>query len=97
MSGGLIKYDFAQIHALTAGLVTDVNRLENQAASLARGVAALEGSFSGDAAQAYREATRRWQLSQSAARETLTRVGRAVGDGAQRMHDTDRRAAARFV
>ncbi|MGB3698073.1 MAG: WXG100 family type VII secretion target [Gordonia sp. (in: high G+C Gram-positive bacteria)] len=96
MSGGLIRYDFANLGTLSSDLRGHFQRLEELSGQLKRQVAALSSHWDSGAAAQYQQAQAAWDRVFLDARGRLDALGVGVDKAATHMRETDLRVGKTF-
>lgn len=96
MSGGLIRYDFANLGTLSGDLRGQFQRLEELSGQLKRQVTSLSTHWESGGAGSYLQAQGNWDRIFLDARTRLDSLGVGVSKAATHMRDTDVRVGKTF-
>lgn len=96
MSGGLIRYDFANLGTLSGDLRGQFQRLEELSGQLKRQVTSLATHWDSGGAGSYQQAQADWDRIFLDARGRLDSLGVGVSKAANHMRETDLRVGKTF-
>lgn len=96
MSGGLIRYDFANLGTLSGDLRGQFQRLEDLSGQLKRQVGALSSHWDSRGAGQYLQAQGNWDRIFLDARGRLDSLGVGVEKASNLMRETDMRVGKTF-
>ncbi|MFT3661369.1 MAG: WXG100 family type VII secretion target [Gordonia sp. (in: high G+C Gram-positive bacteria)] len=97
MSGGTIRYNFANLGTLSGDLKAQFARLEDLAGQLKRQVNALAVNWESGGAAGYQTAQQQWDRVFEDARMRLDGLGTGVAKASSRMQETDTRVGRSFT
>ncbi|AVM01470.1 WXG100 family type VII secretion target [Gordonia iterans] len=97
MSGGTIRYNFANLGTLAGDLKNQFGRLEELSGQLKRQVNMLAANWESGGAADYQLAQADWDRIFTDARLRLNGLGAGVAKASSRMHETDVRVGKSFA